>query len=161
MALKSRGNILINFSVLESYSPATLGSTAAKDKFTKHYFALDLLNYARMSLVYLSAMFNLRNDDKESWKSKKAFVAIGVDHALEQVNRELKAIGGITGLPNEAIDKHCYTIPVKHALLAKFSEEFGIPTSESASSELHHEDSGSFNEFYVKSIKSYSNGLTE
>ena len=94
-------------------------------------------------------------------KSEKAFLAIGVDHALEQVNRELKAVTGITGLPNEAIDIHCYTIPVKHALLANFSQEFGIDASDSASPELHHEDSGSFNEFYVNSIKSYSNGLRE
>ena len=29
------------------------------------------------------------------------------------------------------------------------------------SSELHHEDSGTFNEFYVNIIKYYSNGLNE
>ena len=73
----------------------------AKNIFTKYYFALDLLFYARMSPVYLSAMYNLRIEDPESWKfiktnfcvkkSKKGFVAIGVDHAQEQVNKELKA----------------------------------------------------------------------
>ena len=144
---------------------------AAKDGFTKYYFALDLLSYARMSPVYLSAMYNLQTEDPESWKflktnfcvnkSRKCFVAIGVDHALEQVNKELKAQGGITGLQDEGIDKYCYTIGVKHSLLAKFSEEFGLSSSASVSSEFHHEETGSFNEFYVKSIKAYGEGLRE
>ena len=46
---------------------------------------------------------------------KSSILAIGVDHALEQVKRELKSISGETGLSDSAVDKHCDTIPViKH-----------------------------------------------
>ena len=79
------------------------------DRYTKYYFSLDLTNYARMTPIYLSQMYDLQESDPDTWyflkenfwcrKSLKPFTAIGVDHALEQVNKELKVVGGIFGLP--------------------------------------------------------------
>ena len=107
---------------------------ASLDRLTKYFFALDLLNYARMSPFQLSSIFDLRTSDSESWnflksnfcvnKTKGSFVALGVNHALEQVNRELKAVGGVVGMSEEVMDKYCYTAPVKRALLSKFNNEF-------------------------------------
>ena len=98
---------------------------AAKDEFMKYYFALYRFHYARTLPIYLSEMYRIQTENKVSWdlktknfcvnKFKKLFVDSGVDHALEQVNREAR--GGITGLLNDAIYEHCYTIPVKQAIL--------------------------------------------
>ena len=41
---------------------------AALEKVTKYFFSLDLLNYARMTHVYLSKMFGLRSEDPETRK---------------------------------------------------------------------------------------------
>ena len=65
-----------------------------------------MLNYARLTPVYLSQMYQLRNDDPIIWnrfvegefsvnKSNVPFSAIGADHALEQENRAVKVLGGI------------------------------------------------------------------
>ena len=109
---------------------------ASLDKFTKFFFALDLQNYARMVPVYLSNLDTLRESDQETYdllkenfcceKSFGRFTAIGVDHALEQVNRELKGVGGITGMSDNEIDKFCLTAPTKRALLLQFSETFNL-----------------------------------
>ena len=68
--------------------------------------------------VYLSSMYSLRKAGQETWdfccnKTKALFVAIGVDHCLEQVNKELKVMGGIVGLSDGGIDKYCLTAPIK------------------------------------------------
>ena len=65
-----------------------------------------MLNYARLTPVYLSQMYQLRIDDPIIWhrsvegefsvnKSNVPFSAIGADHALEQENRAVKVLGGI------------------------------------------------------------------
>ena len=64
-----------------------------------------------MTPVYLSFMYSLRKDDRETWdfissnfcynKTKAPFDAIGADHCLEQVNKELKVMGDIVGVSDD------------------------------------------------------------
>ena len=72
-----------------------------------------MLNYARLTPVYLSQMYQLRIDDPIIWnrfvegefsvnKSNVPFSAIGADHALEHENRAVEVLGGIKGIPNRA-----------------------------------------------------------
>ena len=60
-----------------------------------YFFVFDTLNYARLTPIYLSQMYQLRNDDPAIWnrfvegefsvsKSNVPFSAIGADDALEQ-----------------------------------------------------------------------------
>ena len=71
-------------------------------------YSLDLQNYARMMPVHLTHLYDLKEKDEETWnflkqnftceKTITRFTAIGVDHALEQVNKELKGLGRIKGM---------------------------------------------------------------
>ena len=72
------------------------------------FFAFDKLNYSRVTPIYISEMFAIKKSDPELWqelstgnwvvkKYQVASCALGADHALEQVNRWIKA-GGIVGI---------------------------------------------------------------
>ena len=85
------------------------GHLNALAKLVKYFFAFDKLNYARMTLIYISEMYALWESDPELWqefssgnwvvnKSQVASCALGADHALEQVNRWMKVAGGIVGI---------------------------------------------------------------
>ena len=99
----------------------------ALDRFSNFFFILDLSNYARMTPIYLSDMYQLKETDGETWsflkinfccrKSITPFTAIGVDHALEQINRELKVMGGIVGLSHQQLDRYCIIAPTKRLLI--------------------------------------------
>ena len=137
---------------------------AALDKFTKYFFALDLQNYARMTPVYLSNMHGLRSEDPETWKflsenfccnkTPAAFVAIGVDHCLEQVNKDLKVMGGIVGLNDKNIDKYCLTAPIKRVLLKQFADRFCSPNTTNPA-HVHYEDASGFREFHSNGVRQY------
>ena len=82
------------------------------DEMVKYFFALDLKNYTGLSLVYLSQMYALKDEDPVTWKffedsnfavnkSDVPFSAIGVDHGIEHENRMMKVIGGIIGIANK------------------------------------------------------------
>ena len=141
---------------------------ASLDRFSPYFFALDLGNYARMTPVYLSSMYSLRKDDRETWdfissnfccnKTKAPFVAIGVDHCLEQVNKELKVMGGIVGLSDDSIDKYCLTVPIKRFILSKFEESISL-TKLSPADHIHHEDRGSHRKFHSDGVKVYTKEL--
>ena len=71
-----------------------------------YFFAFDMLNYARMTPIYLAQMFELKEKEPDIWnlfdsgefsvnKSGIPFTAIGTDHGIEQENRALKVTGGI------------------------------------------------------------------
>ena len=62
-----------------------------------YFFAFDMLNYARLSPVYISQMLDLQQQDIPTWntlmqenfsvaKSPVPFTAIGADHGIEQEN---------------------------------------------------------------------------
>ena len=74
-----------------------------------YFFAHDLQNYARLMPEYLAQMYELKEKDNQIWeffnkgsfsvnKSEVPFNAIGADHGIEQENRTLKVIGGVTGI---------------------------------------------------------------
>ena len=144
---------------------------ASRERFVKYYFALDLLNYARMTPIELSSLFDLQKSDRESWdflvknhsvnKTKGSFVAVGVDHALEQINRELKAYGGVIGMTERSLDKYIYAAPVRNILLARFDDEFKMTSHLGGSDFVHHEDTGSHSEFQMKNFLKYSEALKE
>ena len=103
--------------------------------------------WGRMTPVYLSSMFSLRKDDRETWylissnfccnKTIAPFLAIGGDHCLEQVNKELKVTGGIVGLSGD-----CLTAPIKRLILAKFEESIRLNKTSSDSDYIQHEYRG-------------------
>ena len=143
---------------------------AAQDSFVKYFFSLDLQNYARMAPTELSLMYDIKNNDPVTWeflennfcckKSEGPFIAIGVDHALEQVNKELKDIGGIKGLSDSELDKFCLIAPVKAALITRFSKQFAL-NREKCKTNVHYEDTGSHRSFHYNALSQYINGLNE
>ena len=56
----------------------------------------------------------MKQANRETWenftcdKTLGRFTASGVDHVLEQVNKELKSIGGSKVMSDEEIDKVCH-----------------------------------------------------
>ena len=94
---------------------------ASLEMFTKFFFAYDQINYARLSPVYLSEMYALKQNDARSWeffksgnfsvnKSMVPFCALGTDHALEQENKKMKVLGGISGIANKKFTMESYFI---------------------------------------------------
>ena len=60
------------------------------------YLLCDLAVRDLETWVYLKTIFCCN-------KSEAPFVAIGVDHGLEQVNMELKIMGGVIGLNDDSL----------------------------------------------------------
>ena len=61
------------------------------------FFSFDMINYARMTPVYLSQIMDLKENDEKTWimmmegsfcvgKSKVPFTSIGADHGIDQEN---------------------------------------------------------------------------
>ena len=76
-----------------------------------YFFAFNMLNYARLTAVYISQTIELKEKDLEAWevlqqgnfsvnKSSVPFSTIWADHGLEQQNHTLKVSGGIKGIAN-------------------------------------------------------------
>ncbi|XP_066928378.1 uncharacterized protein [Clytia hemisphaerica] len=123
-----------------------------------YFFAFDMLNYARMTPVYLSQMFALEKADKETWellsnggfcinKSHVPFSSIGADHGIEQENRALKVIGGIRGIAHnqQALDEYFLTTAEMGNLVETFCETFGIEEDGARKRDEHYQLSGSKN----------------
>ena len=76
-----------------------------------------MLNYARMTPVYLAPMYELKEKDENIWVLLDAgrggavsvnisgipFTAIGSNHDIEQENHALKVTGGIKGIGNSQV----------------------------------------------------------
>ena len=123
-----------------------------------YFFAFDMLNYARMTPVYLSQMFQLKHDDQLTWNMMKSgsfsvnkshipFSAIGADHAIEQENRAMKVLGGIKGLANynQALVEYFLTASELGNIMESFCETFGIEENQSRERDEHYQLSGSKN----------------
>ena len=123
-----------------------------------------------MTPIYLSQMYHLRDADPDTWsflknnfccrKSLRPFTAIGVDHALEQVNKELKVVGGIVGLPDHLLDKYCIISPIKRLLVDQSLGKF----SKSSKNDIHgdhHESNKSATKFHNEAVVKYSEALSE
>ena len=131
---------------------------ASLEEFIKHFFAFDQINYARLSPVYISEMYALKENDPETWqfldegnfsvnKSGIPFTAIGADHGLEQENKAMKVLGGIQGITNKknTLDKHFLVAPVVNQILRSFTEEFSLVKKDR---KCHYQLTGKTNERY-------------
>ena len=84
------------------------------------------------------------------------------DHALEQVNKDIKATGGVVGMSTDALDKYCYIASLNQALLAKFLSEFGLTNVQYSNNQfVHHKDRASFRTFHNLNFVKYSESLKE
>jgi len=83
----------------------------AGEALSKLFFAMDRLKYKRIWPRYISDMHALKTDHPDTWKELEEgnitvtkgtipFVSVGADHACEQLNRLMKANGGLTGISN-------------------------------------------------------------
>jgi len=110
---------------------------ASLNMFVKYFFAYNQQNYAQLSPVYLSEMYSMKEDDLISWeflktgnfcvnKSTTSFCALGTDHALEQENRKLKFLGGISRIANNitAMDDYFIATPILNNICDRFSSMF-------------------------------------
>ena len=81
---------------------------------SKYFFAYDLWNYARFTLVYLEQTLALKEKDKEARnflndgaflvnKSGIPCTALGADHALEQATKTMKIHGEIKKIANNQL----------------------------------------------------------
>ena len=85
---------------------------ASLEKLCTYFFSQNRLKYAQNVPEYIARMYELKTTDPEIWeelnngnfcvkKSTTAFCSIGVDHALEQENRKMKVLGGLTGITRQ------------------------------------------------------------
>lgn len=120
-------------------------------KFTRYFFAHDMLNYARMIPLYLAEMQYLNETDpdvikefkKGNWVVNKnefvSFCAVGADHALEHINRSMKVAGGLVGitLNQHARDKF-FLIAPEMARLAEEAKTMSGLSRQRAEKEHHN-----------------------
>ena len=82
---------------------------AALDQQCKYFFAHDLYNYARLIPAHIAMMEELKQSDNETWevlkneafgvnKSKVPFATLFVDQNLEQKIKDIKGVGGLSGI---------------------------------------------------------------
>ena len=97
-----------------------------------------MLNYARMSPVYLSHMMEMKDHDPTGALFESGnfsvnqfsvpFTAIGADHGTEQENRSLKVLSGIKGLTNKqhSLDEYFLTTGQISNILGDFADHFSL-----------------------------------
>ena len=94
-------NFMKVFELLLLFTQATRRQLWELHELAKYFFANDMFNYARITPVYLSQMYELKEKDSETWKffmngyfsaNKRsvAFTAIGADHAIENENLSMQ-----------------------------------------------------------------------
>lgn len=133
-----------------------------------------MLNYARMTPVYLSQMFAVKETDFDTWeylsnggfcvnKSKVPFTSIGADHGIEQENRALKVVGGIWGISHnqQALNEYFLTTAEMGNIVESFCETFGIEEDGSRKRDDHYQLSGSKNERMSTNTEKVSRVLDE
>ena len=121
-----------------------------------YFFAFDMLNYARMTPVYLSQMYALRKNDETTWnilnnghfsvnKTIVPFSAIGADHGIEQENRALKVLGGIKGLSNcqHALSDYFLTAAELGNIVEDFCDKFSLKDKQYRKRDEHYQLTGS------------------
>ena len=129
---------------------------ASLHNLAKYFFAYDMLNYARLTPVYLAQMYKLERSNETIWnfyaegnfsvnKSTTPFTTLGADHALEQANRTLKVHGGIKGIANNqsSLDQYFIIAPEVSNIIEEFRLFFGIV--DSSEQEEHYQLKGGKN----------------
>ena len=128
---------------------------AAMEEQVKYYFAHDLYKYARLVPVYLAQMQMLKTTDPPTWEALKSgdftvsksgipFTNLFVDQALEQLIRELKVVGGITGITQneEALDRYFLIAPELISIIHQFEDLYCTDNS-TPTHKQHYQLSGS------------------
>ena len=113
-----------------------------------------MFNYARMTPVYLSQIYELKEKDSEAWeffmngyfsvnKASVLFTAIGADYAIERENQTMKVLGGIKGVANgiNKLDKYFSIGPEINQTIQDFCEAFDIEDY-NAKRDEHHDLTG-------------------
>ena len=91
---------------------------ASLHNLAKYFFANEMLNYARLTPVYLAQIYKLERSNETIWN----FFVLGADHALEQANRTLKVHGGIKGIANNqsSLDQYFIIAPELSNIIEEF-----------------------------------------
>lgn len=121
----------------------------AGEALSKLFFAMDRLKYKRLWPRYIADMHALKTDHPDTWKELEEgnisvtkgtipFVSIGADHACEQLNRLMKAHGGLTGISNNpnARQRFFLATPELSCLAKDFKSQFHSAGSQAA---VHHD----------------------
>ena len=100
-------------------------------------------------------MFNESNFSVN--KTLIPFSAISVDPAIEQENREVKALGGIKGVANsrKALDEYFLTVSDMENIIQDFCDVFNIQ-NEAPKRTQHYQLTGSKNEGINDNVKKMS-----
>eukprot|EP00057_Strongylocentrotus_purpuratus_P012381 XP_011666855.1 PREDICTED: uncharacterized protein LOC105439492 [Strongylocentrotus purpuratus] len=129
---------------------------ASMEEQVKYYFAHDLYKYARLVPIYLLQMHSLKTSDPTTWDALKAgdfmvtksgipFTNLFVDQTLEQLIREVKVAGGITGITQneEALGRFFLIAPELVILVQDFQDAYCCTTNDSQTTKEHYQLSGS------------------
>eukprot|EP00057_Strongylocentrotus_purpuratus_P007692 XP_011662166.1 PREDICTED: uncharacterized protein LOC105437364 [Strongylocentrotus purpuratus] len=129
---------------------------ASMEEQVKYYFAHDLYNYARLVPIYLLQMHSLKTSDPTTWDALKAgdfmvtksgipFTNLFVDQTLEQLIREVKVAGGITGITQneEALGRFFLIAPELVILIQDFQDAYCCTINDSQTTKEHYQLSGS------------------
>ena len=138
------------------------------------FFALDMINYARMTPVYLSQMYSHKEKDPQTWeflpdgefpvnKSKVPFSSIKSDDGTEQQNRALKVTGGIRGIAHfqQTFDECFLTSAEMGNIVDSFCETLGIEENQSLKKDEHYQLSGSKNQRTHNNTEKISSVFTD
>ena len=111
-----------------------------------------MINYARMTPVYLSQMYALKEKDPQTQeflsnreflvnKSKVPFSFIGSDHGIEEENRAPKVTGGVRGIAHsqQALDEYFLTTAEMENIVEIFCKTLGIEENQSLKKDKYYQ----------------------
>ncbi len=110
----------------------------AGEKLNSMFFAMDRMKYKRLWPRYLSDMQKLKTEHPNTWNELEAgnisvtkkddipFVSIGADHALEQVNKQIKDPSALIGISNNANARQRFFLaaPELSCLSSEYTNQF-------------------------------------
>ena len=112
---------------------------ASLERQCVYYHAYNRLDYAQNVPEYIARMYALQETDPAMWqyfmdghfaiqKNEVPFTSIGVDHAQEHTNRELKGDNALKGMANnaESILNYCLAAPEIQKISSEFEEMIGL-----------------------------------
>ena len=127
------------------------------------FFAMDRTHYARWVPVHIRDMTQLTHTNASVFsefvsgkfvvnKTGRAFSAIAIDQAHEQLNAAVKGDGGIIGLTENETALRCWLIASPE--IARLLDEFESSKQDTSSVAVHHEERPSVQNSFRREIKS-------
>ena len=124
---------------------------ASLEHLCKYFFAYSRLDYAQNIPEFIARMDDIKTSNPELWKSfsdgefavntsnRIPFTRIGVDQAMEHLNKSTKGQGGICGITRypATLLKFCLTAP-ELTRLADESQQL-VNTTSTTASQQHHQ----------------------